>query len=320
MLHENNLLLKCRVYPWASRRSGHRAFTLIELLVVIAILSLLVSLLLPSLVRAKELARQGVCMANQRGLGVISHVFATEYNGFFPMGYRWNQWFMRSMTAIRLHEPYNGEDWYLRRDCNGTGGPYRDEDQVVTRGSWTAPIWRAHGTSMRRYEQYGLTDKAVVCPSWQGRQVHAYANPGVPGERIDGWGGRRLYSSYLIVSGLECTNPANSRYSNPGSAPGAETKYAWLTRSDMPAPAVGLEDANLSARIIACDRISGHLTNPGAVPEFNHAGRSGSRIPGFQAMVRGDGHVDSHVDGYYKDAPYQWGHSLATSHEIFVWW
>ena len=59
-------------------------FTLIELLVVIAIISLLVSILLPSLQRAKNLARRTVCMSNLRTSTTACIVYATEHDGWTP--------------------------------------------------------------------------------------------------------------------------------------------------------------------------------------------------------------------------------------------
>jgi prepilin-type N-terminal cleavage/methylation domain-containing protein/prepilin-type processing-associated H-X9-DG protein len=60
-------------------RNRNSAFTLIELLVVVAIISLLVSILLPSLAKAKELARSALCMTRLRenGNGVL---FYTQDN------------------------------------------------------------------------------------------------------------------------------------------------------------------------------------------------------------------------------------------------
>ena len=65
--------------PTGFRR--RRGFTLIELLVVVAIISLLVSILLPSLHKAKDLARQAVCMTNAGNLGLCLSVYREDYDG-----------------------------------------------------------------------------------------------------------------------------------------------------------------------------------------------------------------------------------------------
>ena len=62
----------------------HRGFTLVELLVVIAIISILISLLLPALARARSLANQVLCASNQRQIGVAMYQWADDHNGFAP--------------------------------------------------------------------------------------------------------------------------------------------------------------------------------------------------------------------------------------------
>ncbi len=63
-----------------------RGFTLIELLVVIAIIALLVSILLPSLQRAKSLAKTASCLSNMRNIGTGLAMYVTEFNGIIPPG------------------------------------------------------------------------------------------------------------------------------------------------------------------------------------------------------------------------------------------
>ena len=64
-------------------KKNRSAFTLIELLVVIAIISLLVSILLPSLSKAKALAAKAVCMSNSRSIGLGFNLYLSEYDGNF---------------------------------------------------------------------------------------------------------------------------------------------------------------------------------------------------------------------------------------------
>jgi len=60
------------------------AFTLIELLVVIAIISILASLLLPTLVQAKQRANQIKCLNDLRQLELALTMYADENDGQFP--------------------------------------------------------------------------------------------------------------------------------------------------------------------------------------------------------------------------------------------
>lgn len=61
-----------------------KAFTLIELLVVVAIIALLISILLPSLSKARELAKRSVCAANLAGHGKAIAMYANSARGQFP--------------------------------------------------------------------------------------------------------------------------------------------------------------------------------------------------------------------------------------------
>ncbi len=72
-------------------------FTLIELLVVVAIIAVLVSILLPSLKKARDMAKITVCLSNLRQLGIYEAAYQNE----------WNDWICES----RVGPVWDGRAW-----------------------------------------------------------------------------------------------------------------------------------------------------------------------------------------------------------------
>ncbi len=87
------------------QRAG--GFTLIELLVVVAVIALLLSILGPSMQRAKRQAREVVCRSNLHQWGMIWMLYTTDNNGSFPSaekkGYKRGRWidFLREQWTDR---------------------------------------------------------------------------------------------------------------------------------------------------------------------------------------------------------------------------
>jgi prepilin-type N-terminal cleavage/methylation domain-containing protein/prepilin-type processing-associated H-X9-DG protein len=73
-----------KAFPKCVDAKRNKGFTLVELLVVIAIIALLLSVLMPSLQKAREGGRRAVCASNlhQQGIGLI--IYCQQFNDRLP--------------------------------------------------------------------------------------------------------------------------------------------------------------------------------------------------------------------------------------------
>jgi len=126
--------------------SGRRsAFTLIELLVVIAIIALLVSILVPSLNQARDLAKTAVCLANQKQVGTAVVEYTAEYNGVIygpqpPGTYDMDgkHWVILLLDMMNSSQPFTTWRHITNADCDdGVGehnpAPYGSIEEAKAR-------------------------------------------------------------------------------------------------------------------------------------------------------------------------------------------
>lgn len=157
---------------------GSAAFTLIELLVVIAIISLLVSILLPSLKKAKDIAKQTLCMSNERSIGLAMTMALEDTNGYYPqqtasnVGNSWyplkeNTWWGRVAQYLEFPEPYQvGPD-----AAKGTVGhcPSHEEDP----GSFSyCTNWYLTDVQFPRQSAYAVKNPALKVLA---TEIHTFA-------------------------------------------------------------------------------------------------------------------------------------------------
>ena len=150
------------------RRSGKsRGFTLIELLVVIAIIALLVSILVPTVAKAREMAKAIPCKANLKGMGTAIQQYVGDNSEhvppFFVLAGRtpwsmlyWDDVLVRYFdTDAVAHKPGDLSDVPNSPGCQPANGDYYK------------PINTGYG-----YVRYS---KRMDCPAQKNRNWYEYS-------------------------------------------------------------------------------------------------------------------------------------------------
>lgn len=121
----------------SARRSCRPGFTLIELFVVLVIILILAALLFPVFARARERARQTVCLNDIREMGAAALIYVQDYDGAFPA------------QAVNDVGYYNDPPGTITNDC------------VREAGGADIPSWAGE------IEIYLKDPRLLVCPSAQ---------------------------------------------------------------------------------------------------------------------------------------------------------
>ncbi len=107
------------------------SFTLIELLVVIAIIAVLMSMLLPSLTKSRDMARRAGCSSNMKQVGVGFTSYAGDFGGFLP-----------------AKGGGDGPYWYNNLQLNGYTGPSPKGWHPSGAGARAIGIWACPASSL----------------------------------------------------------------------------------------------------------------------------------------------------------------------------
>ena len=258
------------------RKRKRQAFTLIELLVVIAIIALLVSLLVPALGMAKELARRSVCSGNLHAWGVIAHEFAAEHDGTLPRGYSSGGWSIHA-SILRIIDPS------LESGYN----------------------WRRDGTPWHTLEEYGMTRALAICPSDGDGGTYTGDGPMPVGPAGSGY-----ELQYIYVGGYAATDYGGGSAAYGDRGGGANWDEPGRPVKQSLTPTGNADEPDLANKILAADLIMyapPGWWNWGSAVNHREPG-TGSPVKGgdpdpqvaYQGLLFGDGHVEGKGDGYYN--------------------
>jgi prepilin-type N-terminal cleavage/methylation domain-containing protein len=212
------------------RRQG---FTLIELLVVIAIIALLLSIIVPSLGKAKIYAEEIVCKSSLRQYGIATEMYSNENKGFAPGSFK-------SLYAAR-NLPGESQSfcrWHL------------PQYNLESHPEYAGPFWH-----------YLAVTEAHLCPTFA-KMAPRYGESHLPGACVGGpFVPNFGYSMNSIFGMDETVNPEKERAVRLTSAKSPSQIFLWseenmwtltcdayTVRGDRRLSSAVLNDTNLRVR------------------------------------------------------------------------
>jgi prepilin-type N-terminal cleavage/methylation domain-containing protein/prepilin-type processing-associated H-X9-DG protein len=245
------------------RLHRHKGFTLVELLVVIGIIALLISILLPSLNRARETANRVKCASNLRQIGQAILLYANENKQQFP-----RTPFATSGTPAPT--------WGTGGTVAGTPDPFSGTVSQAQHGREQDNDVAAALFLLLRTQD--ITSEVFVCPS-SNAEKWDYTGGANTAQNFVNWSDINVMKKNLSYS-YEDPYPCNTAIAN-----------GWKLNTSLPADYAVASDINPGSTV-PNGAFNPLLVDTSSPASQMRLGNSANHEQDGQNVLYGDGHVE----------------------------